>query len=156
MSENENGFEILGLEHNDGKYYVGDNLTIHCYASKYKYNNISWKVRNEDCKRRKRSLESSPQNDQFDRAPLIKICDVESITEDTEHSLVETITLVNIDASDSGYYSCSAGKYQDDHGNKLEDVKQRGLVVHPIIAPKIITSNMNGSSASVKVDKMMV
>ena len=48
-------------------------------------------------------------------------------------------------------YSCAAGKYQDDAGNKLEDVKQRTLVVHPIIAPKIITTNMNGSSASVKV-----
>ena len=56
-----------------------------------------------------------------------------------------------IDASDSGVYSCAAGKYQDDAGNKLEDVKQRTLVVHPIIAPKIITTNMNGSSASVKV-----
>ena len=147
VSEQENGFEIIGLEHNK-KYYEGDDVTIKCVASKYSYTHVSWKVKNEDCKRKKRSLENSEQSDQkYDRASLINICDVETMSEDSEHSLIKTITLKNIGPRDSGVYSCY-GEKNDSNSHS----KKRTLVVLPIVAPKVISTNMNGS-ASVNVEE---
>ena len=129
-------------------YYEGDDVIIKCVASKYSYTHVSWKVKNEVCKRKKRSLEVTEQSDQkYDRASLINICDVESMSEDSEHSLIKTITLRNISSSDSGVYSCYGEK-----NNSGPHSKKRTLVVLPIVAPKVVATNMNGS-ASVNVEE---
>lgn len=156
VSEHENGFEVTGLEA-DRKYYTGDEVTIQCLASKYKYSKITWNVKNEDCKRKmdeNRRLQSSsgstfePHNEKFDRAPLIKICGVESETEDTEHSLVQTLTLYNLTLEDSGVYTCRAST--PDGGRP--DTKRRHLEVFPLVAPRVMDTNMNGTTVSLRME----
>ena len=109
----------------------------------------------KDCKRKldeNRRLQGStkgtfePQNDQFDRAPLIKICGVESETEDTEHSLVQTLTLYNLTLEDSGLYTCRAST--PDGGRP--DTKRRHLEVFPLVAPRVMDTNMNGTTVSLR------
>ena len=160
VSEHENGFEVTGLEA-DRKYYTGDEVTIQCLASKYKYSKITWNVKNKDCKKKmeeNRRLQGStkssfaPQNDQFDRAPLIKICGVESETEDTEHSLVQTLTLTNLTLEDTGQYTCRAST--PDGGRP--DTKRRHLEVFPIVAPRVRDTNMNGTTVSLRMEEEYV
>ena len=155
VSEYENGFEVSGLEA-DRKYYAGDEVTIKCLASKYKYSKITMNVKNEDCKRRMdehRRLQGSHgshdhHNEKFDRAQLIKICGVETETEDTEHSLVQTLTLYNMTLEDSGQYTCKA--HTPDGGRP--DYKRRSLEVFPIVAPRVMDTNMNGTTVGLRVE----
>ena len=160
VSEYENGFEVTGLEA-DRKYYTGDEVTIKCLASKYKYSTLTWNVKNEDCKkkmdenRRLQGISRStfePHNEKFDRAPLIKICGVESETEDTEHSLVQILTLYNLTLEDAGQYTCRAST--PDGGRP--DIKRRHLEIFPIVAPRVMDTNMNGSTVSLKSEEEYV
>ena len=148
VSEFENGFEVSGL---DSKYYVGDDVTIQCYASKYQYTRVSWSLKNEYCKRVKRSPQKSVQSDQFDQALLVNICELESSPENSVHSLIETLTLTSITLKDTGLYTCTA---LDTDNNVV--VKKRKLTVYPVISPRVMTTNMNSSTVSVRVQEEFV
>ena len=129
VSEHENGFEITGVKRQK-EIVEGDNISLKCEASKYKYSSITW------------------YKSRFGRKDSFGIrneTEVLSRLANSEHSLIQTITFERISDNDAGKYICEATKIE----HSLKDRISRSIRVHDIEGPNIRTTNLNGSTINV-------
>ena len=131
VSEFESGFEITALKEKGSKYYEGDDITLKCTASRYKYSKVSWSLDNDNCIRSQQELPKS--------------CLQDSVEENSPHSWIETLQITNVSQEDSGEFICSA--VENDGNMKIHSEK---IAIFPILTPNIIKSNMNGSTVSLE------
>lgn len=116
------GPEGLDLVIQNKELIENDNITLICKATKFNYTRLHW---------------SYNQNvDALDFEKLIE-------TDETNHSLISKLTILNAKKNLSGDYRCNA-EYKDDDSETVYEpnYKQINLKIEKMIAPRILKTNM--------------
>ena len=136
VNENENGFEITGAER-EVEIVEGDDINLKCEASKYKYSKITWLFGG------KKRVGTKHQFGQRNKS------EVSSTTQDSKHSLIQTLSFKSISKKKEGKYSCEAIKVE----NGLKDRLSRALYIYDVEEPTLRTTNLNVSTINVLAEE---
>ena len=132
ISENENGFEISGVDRKR-EIVEGDSIQLRCEASRYKYSKIVW-------------LKGMKNGTEKTRS------EISSKTEDSKYSFIQTLEFVRISKADEGKYICEATKI----GSDLKDKQTRKLHIHDIEKPIVQMTNLNESTIHANAEEEVI